>query len=195
MADAQSPNALNRIEPPLIRQARRFHLTDDATLDDAAERIASKRWVYDEHFAQPLGRRDPHGDRHPETLDDFDYAVSPAWMIALSERFGRRYLTSEQRWKLLAAAPETLWKDALIAAERRYESVYGHGGTKEFGCNQEYAFLLKTAWGVFDCGGRDLLCSFLQFFRYSVEARGYLSIDRDGFSFRTDGISSSRTDE
>lgn len=130
------------------------------------------------HFRTPMegnGQYD-HGDH----LDDFRYELSPAWMIALSDRFGGRYLSPNQRMQLLAGADAGAWEGVFAAAAKRYVSPHISGGTKMFGCNQEYAYLLRAAARLLDCGGPELLQGFLTMFRLAPDAGCRMSIGRGG---------------
>ncbi|NEG71821.1 hypothetical protein [Bifidobacterium ramosum] len=128
------------------------------------------------HFFTPmegLGQCD-----HCDHLDDFRYELSPAWMIALSDRFGGRYLSPNQRMQLLAHADASAWEGVFAVAAKRYASPHISGGTKMFGCNQEYAYLLRAAARLLDCGGPELLQGFLTMFRLAPAVGCQMSIGR-----------------
>ncbi|MBW3093444.1 hypothetical protein KIH79_11040 [Bifidobacterium sp. 82T10] len=135
------------------------------------------------HFLQPLQPIDATADSKTIQLDDYRYELSPAWMIALSERFGRRYLTEQQRMELLAAADPQAWQDAFSAAKLRFISPRVRGGSKEYGCNQQYAHLLQAAANMLQSGGSELLGLFLALFRLSPTLQGHLHVTPHGFEY------------
>ncbi|PLS30754.1 hypothetical protein Uis1B_1336 [Bifidobacterium margollesii] len=143
----------------------------------------------DEHFRRPMKMRDSLGIvPSDDSLDRLEYAISPAWMIALSGRFGRRYLTLDQRMGLLAAAGPDEWEMVFLAVRSRYVSPYCSGGSKEYGCNQEYAFLLGTAAAANESGGEELLRCFLRLIVLSNRSSGRLHIGDHEFGYSCDGI-------
>ena len=141
-----------------------------------------------EHFRRPMKTRDGLGAVPPDdSLDRLEYAISPAWMIALSGRFGRRYLTLDQRMGLLAAARPDEWETVFLTVHCRYVSPYCRGGSKEYGCNQEYAFLLRTAASASESGGEELLRCFLRLIVLSSRSSGRLHIGDHEFGYSCDG--------
>lgn len=141
-----------------------------------------------EHFRKPMKMRDGLGAVSPDdSLDRLEYATSPAWMIALSGRFGRRYLTLDQRMGLLAAAGPDEWGTVFLTVRSRYVSPYCRGGSKEYGCNQEYAFLLGTAAAANESGGEELLRCFLRLVVLSIRSSGRLHIGDREFGYSCDG--------
>lgn len=122
---------------------------------------------------------DGHG---ADPIEEYDYDTNPGWMIGLSPRFGMRYLTLDQRMGLLAVADENLWREVLAVARQVYASPHVRGGSKEFGCNQQYASLLRAAANALDCGGTEALQAFLRLFVSVIRSGNRLHIDPDGTS-------------
>lgn len=164
---------------PLLEQVRQLGLADQETIDEVSEYASLEPFAA--YFRETLSGS---GEAGPS---DFDRALSPGWMIALSPEFGRRYLTAEQRRKLLGNADPRLWRGALIAARQRYMPSCRPGASRDFACNRSYALLLCTAWNMLLHGRENLLNAFLLFFRRSSGIGGSLIATGSGFSFDFDG--------
>lgn len=91
-----------------------------------------------------------------------------------------RYLTLDQHMGLLAGADESLWREVLAVARRVYVSPHIRGGSKEFGCNQQYASLLRAAANALDCGGAEALQAFLRLFVSVIRSGNDVRLGPDG---------------
>ncbi|MBW3090053.1 hypothetical protein [Bifidobacterium miconisargentati] len=164
-------------ETPLLDQLLRDGLTDRDTIRQiTGHPLYSRVRPYLTHRMTMRNR-----SRNVEPIERYDYDMEPAWMILFSPRFGGRWFTLDQRIRLLADATPLHWRFALESMRRVFVSVHVRGGSKEFGCNQEYHHLFASALNALDAGGPELLDIFLHLATLVPDTGGRLHVTPDGF--------------